>query len=254
MAAINSKSLFKLIPLLGCVFVSLSLSHVKVPCANPIDQCFNALSSTIIYDQEFRAFAKSYFDQWSSTSNYSTTIDDFLESLNEEPDWTDPNYIHIVIDTIFKSVDKPSLGFPYQYAGVDMVKVAESGTEKHSITQQPIRSTDDILKHVPCQIEKLNHINNRIIFGSHIKTEYVNILVSEYFQNNTYGCVEFSMIPSRMSQVMKRKKNFDSYYFQITCFIHLKSKKMEFYNFGTSEGFSGPYSVSDTLAIFDNSE
>lgn len=254
MAAISSKRLIKLVPILACFLLPPPLNQVNVPCTLHIHHCFSALSSTVVYDTEFRAFVNSYFDQWSSTMNFSTEFEDFLESLNEDSVLAEPNFVNIVVDTIFEGLYKPSLGFPYQFAGVNMAKVAESGTQKHSVTQQPIKSTGDILKRVPCKIEKLNDVNNRIIFGSHSKIQYVNVLVSEYFQNNKYGCVEFSLIPSRMAQVMDDKKNFNSYYFRITCYIDLRMREMEFYNFGSELCFNGPYEVTDTLAIFDDLE
>lgn len=251
MAEISSTKLINLIPLVACFFYPPQVTQDSLNCQCQILYGLNGLSNSIVYDTEFRNYANNYFDQWSSTSKFSTEFEDFLESLDEEPAFPGPNYINIAIDTVFKAAYTPSLGFPYQYIDVDMESVAKAGTEKHSITQQPIYSTDDILKKTHCKTDKLTDVNNRIIFGSQGEIIYVNVFVSDYFQNNNYGCVEFSMIPSRMPQV-KRNKNFDSYYFQITCFINLKSKKIEFHRIGTELLFYEPYSVTDTLALFTN--
>ena len=179
MAAISSKGLIKLVPIFACFLMSSSLNQVNVPCTLQIHHCFSALSSKVVYDAEFRAYINSYFDQWSSTMNFSTEVEDFLESLNEDSVLAEPNSVNIVVDTMFEALYKPSLGFPYQFADVNMAKVAELGTQKHSITKQPIKSIDDILKRASCKIDKLNDVNNRIVFGSHSKIQYVNVIYHE---------------------------------------------------------------------------
>ena len=254
MAEVTLIKFVKLILMSSCLFNPFSLDQSNFTCTLQIQRCFNALSSSIVYDTEFRVVANNYFDQWSSTSKFSTGFEDLLESLDEEPALPDPNYINIAIDTVFKAVYKPSLGFPYQYIDVDMESVAKTGTEKHSITQQPINSTDDILKKTRCKTDKLTDVNSRIIFGSQGEIIYVNVFVSDYFHNNKYGCVEFSMIPSRMPEVMANKKNFDAYYLRVTCFINLKSMEIGFYNFGSELCFYGPYLITDTLATFKSFE
>lgn len=252
MAEVSIINLVKIILLLSCSLCPFGTSQSSFTCKEQIESGFNALSKFIVYDIDFREYANNYFDQWSSTSAHSTEIEDFLKSLDEESALPDSNYINIVIDTVFETAYKPSLGFPYQYIDVDMEEVAKAGTETHTITRQSIRSTDDIMKRTPCKLDNLSDVENRIVFGSKGKLQYVNVLVSEYFRNNKYGCVEFSMIPSRMHTAMRVKKNFDSYYFQVTCFINIETGETEFHRIGTELLFHGPHPVTDTLSIFTN--